>query len=69
MVETQNHRRDDWTAFSERMENHTLFFLLNLDLQWRREKHGDVEMTCKRRIFYFKQQKCGGSMSCALITR
>ncbi|KAJ0440535.1 hypothetical protein HanIR_Chr16g0787851 [Helianthus annuus] len=51
------------------MENHTLLFLLNLDLQWRKEKHGDVEMAGKRRISYFQQQKCGGSISCALTMR
>ncbi|KAJ0887851.1 hypothetical protein HanRHA438_Chr09g0395571 [Helianthus annuus] len=28
-----------------RVKNHTLFFLLNLDLQWRREESGAVEMT------------------------
>ncbi|KAJ0579073.1 hypothetical protein HanRHA438_Chr05g0246361 [Helianthus annuus] len=44
-VETQNYRRDDWTAFSMRVKNHTLFFLLNLDLQWRRQESGAVEIT------------------------
>ncbi|MFS8008979.1 hypothetical protein Hanom_Chr14g01279231 [Helianthus anomalus] len=39
------------------MENHTLLFLLNLDLQWRGEKHGDVETAGREKILYFQQQK------------
>ncbi|MFS7936923.1 hypothetical protein Hanom_Chr05g00421441 [Helianthus anomalus] len=54
-----------WTAFSERMKNHTLFFLLNLDLQWRREKSRDVETTGRGRILYFQLQKvCLPYVSC-----
>ncbi|MFS7900075.1 hypothetical protein Hanom_Chr14g01279621 [Helianthus anomalus] len=47
------------------MENHTLLFLLNLDLQWRREKNGDVETASRGRILYFQQQKvCLPRVSC-----
>ncbi|MFS8003873.1 hypothetical protein Hanom_Chr13g01218971 [Helianthus anomalus] len=45
------------TTFSERRENYTLFFLLNLDLQWRREKSGDVEMAGRERISFFQLPK------------
>ncbi|MFS7892624.1 hypothetical protein Hanom_Chr00s000746g01657851 [Helianthus anomalus] len=38
------------------MENHT-FLLFNLDLPWKREKRGDVEMVGRGRIPYFQLQK------------
>ncbi|MFS8000337.1 hypothetical protein Hanom_Chr12g01177141 [Helianthus anomalus] len=47
--ETRYHRPDDWTALSVRVKNHTFFFLLNLDVQWRRQESGDVEMTGRGR--------------------
>ncbi|KAJ0522716.1 hypothetical protein HanIR_Chr10g0485681 [Helianthus annuus] len=55
--ETRVHRRDDLTALYMRVKNHTLFFLLNLDLQWRREESGAVEIAGRRRFSCFQLQK------------
>ncbi|MFS7905093.1 hypothetical protein Hanom_Chr01g00043681 [Helianthus anomalus] len=49
--------RVDMMSFSERMENYTLFFLLNLDFQWRREKRRDIETAGEGRIPLFQLQK------------
>ncbi|KAJ0586922.1 hypothetical protein HanIR_Chr04g0157271 [Helianthus annuus] len=40
-----------------RVKNHILFFLLNLDLQWRREESGAVEIASRRRFSCFQLQK------------
>ncbi|MFS8005949.1 hypothetical protein Hanom_Chr13g01243451 [Helianthus anomalus] len=39
------------------MENRILFFLLDLDLPWKREKSRDVETAHRGRIPYFQLQK------------